>query len=84
MASLSGTLYVGVTGDLDKRVCEHKIDLIDGFTKKYQCHKLVYFEEYGDVDQAIEREKQLKNWHRSWKINLIKSKNPDFEEIDVS
>ena len=83
MASLSGTLYVGVTGDLDKRVCEHKIDLIDGFTKKYQCHKLVYFEEYGDVDQAIEREKQLKNWHRKWKINLIKSINPDMKDLTI-
>lgn len=83
MASLSGTLYIGVTGDLEKRASEHKSNLIDGFSKRYQCHKLVYFEEYGDVDQAIEREKQLKNWHRKWKINLIKSINPDMRDLGV-
>jgi len=83
MSSKSGTLYLGITNNLERRVCEHKADLIEGFTKKYQCHKLVYFEEYGDIDQAIVREKQLKNWHREWKINLIKSGNPEMKDLAV-
>ncbi len=60
---------------------EHKTKELEGFTKKYNCHRLVYFEETNDVSIAIEREKQLKNWHRSWKVNLIKEENPKWEDI---
>jgi len=73
----NGTLYIGITSDLIKRVYEHKNNLVDGFTKKYKIHNLVYFEETNDVQSAIKREKQIKVWKRSWKIELIESKNPD-------
>jgi len=62
-------------------VYEHKNEMLDGFTKRYKLKKLIYFEEYPDPKEAIAREKQLKNWHRQWKINLIKSTNPDFEDL---
>ena len=81
MASLSGTLYIGITNDLYKRVYQHKNGLIEGFTKKYQCHKLVYFEETSDVESAIAREKQLKNWNRKKKEFLIKTKNPHWKDL---
>ncbi len=81
MASLSGTLYIGVTNDLYKRVYQHKNDLIEGFTKKYHCHKLIYFEETSDIGSAITREKQLKNWSRKKKEFLIKTKNPHWKDI---
>ena len=71
-----GTLYIGVTSDLVKRVWEHKNDLVEGFTKKYGVHDLVYFEVHGDMESAITREKQLKKWHRGWKIELIEKNNP--------
>jgi putative endonuclease len=73
--------YIGVTDDLKRRLYEHKNELIEGFTKKYQLKKLVYFEEYQNINEAIKREKQLKNWHRDWKINLIKNKNPTFKDL---
>ncbi len=73
--------YIGVTNDIVRRVYEHKNNLIDGFTKKYNLHKLVYFEQFDLVGEAIDREKQLKRWHRDWKINLIKNKNPDFRDL---
>jgi Predicted endonuclease containing a URI domain len=73
--------YIGVTDDLKRRLYEHKNELIEGFTKKYQLKKLVYFEEYQNINEAIKREKQLKNWHRGWKINLIKNKNPTFKNL---
>ena len=73
--------YIGVTDDLKRRLYEHKNELIEGFTKKYQLKKLVYFEEYQNINEAIKREKQLKNWHRGWKINLIKNKNPTFKDL---
>ncbi len=83
----SGTLYIGVTSDLIKRVYEHKNNYVDGFSKKYSTHKLVYFEETPDINTAILREKRLKKWNRDWKLKLIESKNPDwkdlFEEIAV-
>jgi putative endonuclease len=75
------TLYVGVTNDLVRRIFEHKNKLIKGFSSKYNLDKLVYFEQTSDIESAILREKQLKNWHRDWKINLIKSKNPDFKDL---
>jgi putative endonuclease len=73
----NGTLYMGVTSDLVKRVYEHKNDLVDGFTKKYHVHKLVYYEVTGDINGAINREKQIKKWKRDWKIELIEKSNPN-------
>ena len=75
------TFYIGVTNNLTKRIYEHKNKLMKGFSDKYNLKKLVYFEETNDINSAIRREKQLKNWHREWKINLIKSKNPNFEDL---
>lgn len=78
----NGTLYIGVTNDLAHRVAEHKQGIVQGFTKKYEVDRLVYFEFHSDVNAAITREKQLKKWNRQWKINLIEKKNPDW--IDLS
>ena len=75
------TLYIGVTNDLERRVAEHRSGMIPGFTQKYNCHKLVYFEEYSDVEQAISREKQLKKWSRSKKDSLIDTKNKSREDL---
>ena len=78
LASTSlGTLYVGVTSDLVRRIWEHKNDVADGFTKRYGVHTLVWFEFHATMPLAIEREKQLKNWQRDWKIALIEETNPD-------
>lgn len=77
----NSTLYIGVSNDLERRLSEHKNGLNEGFTKKYNLHKLVYYEDFNDVEQAISREKQLKNWHRLWKINLIKKLNPGFKDL---
>jgi putative endonuclease len=71
----NGTL--GVTGDLAKRAWEHKNDLVEGFTKKYGVHRLVYYEMHADMLSAITREKQLKKWNRAWKLELIEEKNPE-------
>jgi len=76
-----GTLYIGVTSDLVKRVWEHKNDVVEGFTKKYGVHDLVYFEVHGDMESAITREKQLKKWHRGWKIELIEKNNPTWRDL---
>jgi putative endonuclease len=75
------TLYIGVTSDLAKRVWEHKNDLVEGFTKKYGVHSLVYFEQFGDMVSAIAREKQLKHWNRGWKIRLIENENPEWKDL---
>jgi len=75
--------YVGVTNNIAKRLFEHKTGLLEGFTKKYRVKKLVYIEEYSDIHQAITREKQLKNWHRDWKLNLIKKINPEFNDLSL-
>ncbi|MEA1937433.1 MAG: GIY-YIG nuclease family protein [Patescibacteria group bacterium] len=72
----NGTLYIGVTSNLKKRIYEHKEGLIDSFTKKYKIDKLVYFETTTDVNSAILREKQMKKWKREWKLNLIEKENP--------
>ncbi len=77
----NGTLYIGVTNDLLKRVGQHKEDVIGGFTKRYGVHQLVYFEETSDIISAISREKQLKNWRRDWKIKLIEDANPKWEDL---
>lgn len=76
-------LYIGVTNDLERRVFEHKNKMINDFTKKYNLTKLVYFEETSDVRSAMEREKQLKNWHRDWKINLINNFNPEWKDLSI-
>ncbi len=75
------TFYIGVTGNLQKRISEHKNKVVEGFTKKYNVDKLVYYEITNDVESAINREKQLKRWHRQWKINLIKEMNPEFKDL---
>ena len=82
----NGTLYIGVTSNLPARVFEHKSELIEGFTKKYHLHNLVYYEVYEDVRSSITREKQLKKWKRNWKINLIKKMNPQWRDLypDIS
>jgi putative endonuclease len=77
----NGTLYIGVTSDLKKRVFEHKNDLVESFTKKYSVHMLVYFERTNNVLEAIKREKQLKKWKRIWKIRLIEMINPDWRDL---
>ncbi len=76
-------LYIGVTNDLERRMYEHKNKMINGFTKKYNLNKLVYFETTSDVRSALEKEKQLKNWHRSWKINLINEFNSEWKDLSV-
>ena len=79
--SRNTVFYIGVTNNLERRLLEHKNKLLPGFTKEYNIDKLVYFEETNSIDAAIKREKQIKNWHRDWKINLIKTKNPDLLDI---
>ena len=74
-------LYIGVTNDLARRVAEHRSGSIPGFTQKYNCHKLVYFEEYSEVEMAIAREKQLKKWSRPKKETLIATKNKEWEDL---
>ena len=81
MASRSHTLYVGVTGDLRKRVFEHKWREYDGFTERYNCDRLVWFERYDDVVKAIGREKQVKGWRREKKIALIEAVNPAWTDL---
>jgi len=77
----NGTLYVGVTSDIIKRIYEHKNSITDGFTKKYNLKKLVYYEIYDDITEAIKREKQLKNWQRDWKVELINKMNGDWDDL---
>jgi len=73
--------YTGVTNNLSRRIYEHKNKMIEGFTKKYNVWKLVYYEQSENIATAIEQEKQLKNWRRQWKIELIKKTNPNFEDL---
>jgi putative endonuclease len=80
-SSKRGTLYVGVTNDVVRRVFEHRSDLIGGFTTKYGVHQLVYFETHQDVREAILREKRLKRWHRAWKLELIEKDNQDWRDL---
>jgi putative endonuclease len=77
----NGTLYIGVTSDLVKRAYEHKQDLVEGFTKRYGVHELVYFEMHEDMVSAIAREKQLKKWNRAWEIELIEQRNPEWRDL---
>jgi len=76
-----GTIYIGVTNDLIRRVYEHKEKLIPGFTKDYSVDKLVYYEVYHDPESAITREKRLKRWKRDWKIELIEGSNPNWDDL---
>ena len=78
---IGGTLYVGVTNDLVRRISEHRSGLVPGFTNKHRVAQLVYFEEFGDADSAIAREKQLKGWNRAWKIKLIEKANPEWRDL---
>ncbi len=77
----NGTLYVGVTSDLVKRIYEHKQDFVEGFTKKYHVHTLVYYEMHGTAEEAISREKEIKKWNRKWKLELIEGVNPRWEDL---
>jgi putative endonuclease len=77
----NGTLYIGMTSDLKRRVYEHKNNLAEGFTKKYAVDKLIYYECTNDVNEAIQRERQLKKWNRDWKIRLIEKENPEWHDL---
>jgi putative endonuclease len=77
----NGTLYVGVTNDVIRRVAEHREGLADGFTKKYHVHHLMWFEAHEEIDQAILREKQIKRWKREWKLELFRETNPRWEDL---
>jgi putative endonuclease len=78
---IGGTLYIGVTNDLVRRVGEHKLKIAEGFTKKHDVTRLVYFEAFDQIEQAIHREKRLKKWPRAWKISLIEQQNPDWIDL---
>jgi len=77
----NGTLYIGVTSDLITRIWQHKADTVDGFTKKYGVHILVYYEMFTSMRSAILREKQMKEWHRPWKIKVIETANPTWRDL---
>jgi len=77
----NGTLYIGVTSDLIKRIYEHKNDLVDGFTKKYGIHRLVWYETHDSAESAITREKQMKKWKRAWKLKIIEQNNPKWNDL---
>ncbi len=78
-----GTLYIGVTSHLARRLHQHRADLLPGFTRDYHVHRLVWAESHATMPDAIAREKQLKRWHRQWKINLIEADNPDWRDLAV-
>jgi len=77
----NGTIYIGITYNLIKRIYEHKTELIEGFTQKYKVNHLVYFEQFSSPQEAITREKRLKKWKRAWKIELIEKENPDWKDL---
>ena len=77
----NGTLYIGVTSDLQKRIWEHKKDLVEGFTRRYRVHRVVYYELHEDMVSAIAREKQMKKCNRAWKLELIESQNSDWRDL---
>ena len=77
----NGTLYIGVTNDIIRRVYEHRNSLIPGFTSMHGIHGLVYYEQFDDIQYAIQREKQMKKWNRRWKIKLIEKANPDWKDL---
>ena len=77
----NGTLYIGVTSDLAKRIWAHKNNLVEGFTKRYKIHRLVWYEVHENMESAITREKRLKEWKRRWKIKLIENSNPEWLDL---
>jgi putative endonuclease len=77
----NGTLYVGVTSNLVQRIWQHKNDQVEGFTKKYKVHTLVWYEQHETMESAINREKALKEWQRAWKLELIESTNPEWHDL---
>jgi putative endonuclease len=77
----NGTFYIGVTSDLIKRVYEHKNNLVDGFTKEYNVHLLVWYEQHESAEQAILKEKQIKKWNRKWKLRIIEQFNPEWHDL---
>ena len=77
----NGTLYIGVTSNLAQRIWEHKNGIVEGFTHRYKVDRLVYCEPFGDADSAIAREKQMKKWRRTWKIQLIEDSNPEWRDL---
>ena len=77
----NGTLYTGVTSDLTRRIWEHRNNLVEGFTSRYEIHRLVYFEQHTNMEEAILREKRIKKWNRAWKIKLIEERNPDWKDL---
>ncbi len=77
----NGTLYIGVTNDLIRRVAEHKSGQVEGFTKEYNVKQLVFYEDTSDIDAALNREKQLKKWKRAWKLRLIEESNPEWRDL---
>ena len=78
---IGGTLYIGVTNDLVRRIYEHRMKLAEGFTKRYGVARLVHFEAFDDIENAIVREKRLKTWNRSWKIRMIEEQNPNWDDL---
>jgi putative endonuclease len=77
----NGTLYIGVTSDLTKRIWEHKNSMVEGFTKRYSVHRLVWYELHEGMESAIAREKGIKEWKRAWKLEIIETANPDWEDL---
>ena len=77
----NGTLYIGVTSDLIKRIWEHRNDMVEGFTSRYNVHRLVWYELHANMESAITREKRLKNWKRKWKLELIENSNPEWHDL---
>jgi putative endonuclease len=80
-SKIGGTLYIGITNDLVRRVFEHRSKAVPGFTKRYSVMHLVYFEQFDDVENAIRREKRLKKWNRAWKVRLIEQSNPNWDDL---
>lgn len=78
---MNGTLYVGVTNDIARRVYEHRSGTASGFTRKHRVHRLVFAESFENIEEAIAMEKRLKKWHRAWKIQLIEKSNPDWQDL---
>ena len=77
----NGTIYIGVTSDLPKRAWEHREGLVEGFSKRYDCKSLVWFEKHDEIEQAIRREKQMKEWQRAWKLRVIEEMNPNWDDL---
>jgi putative endonuclease len=80
----NGTLYIGVTSDLAKRISQHPANIADGFTKRYAVHTLVWYESHETMYSAITREKQIKKWNRSWKLELIEENNPEWKDLSTN